>query len=54
MKPNLIVVAGPNGSGKTTITEKLETGFLPIGTYGLGIFFTFGSLTNFLSKVTIS
>ena len=23
MKPNLIVVAGPNGSGKTTITEKL-------------------------------
>ncbi len=23
MKPNLIIVAGPNGSGKTTITEKL-------------------------------
>ena len=22
-KPSLIVVAGPNGSGKTTITEKL-------------------------------
>ncbi len=22
-KPGLIVVAGPNGSGKTTITEKL-------------------------------
>ena len=23
MKPKLIIVAGPNGSGKTTITEKL-------------------------------
>jgi predicted ABC-type ATPase len=23
VKPKLIVVAGPNGSGKTTITEKL-------------------------------
>ena len=23
MKPTLIIVAGPNGSGKTTITEKL-------------------------------
>jgi len=23
MKPNLIVVAGPNRAGKTTITEKL-------------------------------